>query len=231
MELRRRKALVAVTAVGALLLVAPASGLHAQTSTKIAAPAARAGRTPSPEAEWQAAERARARAETVKRFKAYKASLDGLLPLYQDDPAGFKEMQTRIGEADRLIAEAVALELLARQPDPPATAPVFRGRGANGWSLAAAAQIQRFFIERFGRPLPVSAFGQTPLHDRLDFDHRNALDVALHPESVEGRALIDYLRGAGMPFLAFRSAVPGAATGAHIHIGAPSLPLRARLAP
>jgi hypothetical protein len=30
------------------------------------------------------------------------------------------------------------------------------------------------------------------------------------------------LRRAGIPFIAFRSAVAGAATGAHIHIGQPS---------
>jgi len=33
-------------------------------------------------------------------------------------------------------------------------------------------------MARFGRSLLVSAFGQTALHDRKGFDHRNALDVA-----------------------------------------------------
>jgi hypothetical protein len=56
----------------------------------------------------------------------------------------------------------------------------------------------------------------------LHFDHRNAIDVALHPDSKEGRSLLEYLRQAGIPFIAFRNAVPGAATGAHIHIGKPS---------
>jgi hypothetical protein len=56
----------------------------------------------------------------------------------------------------------------------------------------------------------------------MGFNDRNSLDVAVHPDSAEGRALIAYLRGNGIPFLAFRSAVPGAATGAHIHIGYPS---------
>jgi hypothetical protein len=44
----------------------------------------------------------------------------------------------------------------------------------------------------------------------------------LHPDSPEGKALIAFLRGNGIPFLAFRSAVAGTATGAHIHIGYPS---------
>ena len=46
--------------------------------------------------------------------------------------------------------------------------------------------------------------------------------LALHPESAEGRSVLNYLRQAGIPFIAFRNAVPGAATGAHIHIGKPS---------
>ena len=60
----------------------------------------------------------------------------------------------------------------------------------------------------------------------MGFDHRHAIDVAVHPDSPEGQALIFYLRGEGIPFLAFRQAVPGSATGAHIHIGRPSHRLR-----
>ena len=82
--------------------------------------------------------------------------------------------------------------------------------------------IKSFFISKFGRTLPVSAFGQTRLHDRLGFDHRNGIDVALSPDSTEGRAVLDRLRGLGVPFIAFRRAVPGVATGAHIHVGKPS---------
>ncbi|HEY7141462.1 MAG TPA: hypothetical protein VIE44_15265, partial [Methylomirabilota bacterium] len=67
-----------------------------------------------------------------------------------------------------------------------------------------------------------SAMGQTPLHDRLGFDHRNAVDIAVHPDSNEGHALLDHLRSRGTPFLAFRGPVAGASTGAHVHVGAPS---------
>ena len=94
--------------------------------------------------------------------------------------------------------------------------------GLGRWTLAEAPKIHDFFARRFGRPLPVSAVGQTPLHDRLGFDHQDALDVALLPDGVEGAALMDYLRTTGIPFLAYRSGVPGQATGAHIHIGDPS---------
>ena len=96
------------------------------------------------------------------------------------------------------------------------------------WSLADAGKIETFFARRFGRLLPVSARGQTALHTQMKFDHSNAMDVALHPDSSEGRALIEYLRKAGIPFVAFRDRAAGASTGAHIHIGRPSLRLAAR---
>src|SRR6266436_174800 len=70
--------------------------------------------------------------------------------------------------------------------------------------------------------LPISAYGQTPIHDKLGFDHRNAVDVAVHPDTAEGRSVMDWLRRAGLSFIAFRGAVAGAATGAHIHVGEPS---------
>ena len=78
------------------------------------------------------------------------------------------------------------------------------------------------FSERFGHPLPVSAFGQTPVHDELGFNHRNALDVAVHPDTPEGQALMTWLRGERISFVAFRQAVTGKATGAHVHVGEPS---------
>lgn len=90
------------------------------------------------------------------------------------------------------------------------------------WSLEQAEKIKNFFLEKFGRALPVSAMGQTELHDRLKYDHHEAMDVALHPDSKEGRALIAYLRQTGTPFIAFRRRINGLATGPHIHIGNPS---------
>src|SRR5437764_663178 len=68
----------------------------------------------------------------------------------------------------------------------------------------------------------VSAARQTPAHDRLGLDHRNAMDVAVHPDSPEGQALMTWLRAQGVSFLAFRGAITGEATGAHVHIGEPS---------
>lgn len=87
------------------------------------------------------------------------------------------------------------------------------------WSLADADKVEKFFLAKFKRPLPLTAFGQSDLHTRWGWDHRNGMDVGLHPDSVEGRALIEFLRAESIPFLAFRGPVPGVATGPHIHIG------------
>lgn len=97
-----------------------------------------------------------------------------------------------------------------------------RYTGAGFWSITNAWKVQQFFAQRFGRPLPVSAFGQTILHNRLGFDHHNSMDVPLYPNSAEGQALISFLRANGIPFTAFTAAIPGAATGPHIHVGSPS---------
>ena len=97
-----------------------------------------------------------------------------------------------------------------------------RFTGAGGWSIGEAWKIQRFFSDTFNKQLPIAVFGQGAIHDRWRLDHRNAMDIQLHPDGVEGRALLDFLQKNGIPYLAFRSAIPGTATGPHIHIGRPS---------
>jgi hypothetical protein len=91
--------------------------------------------------------------------------------------------------------------------------------GSGKWKLADAQKIQDFFFGKFKKSLPLTAFGQSDLHTRWGLDHRNGMDVGLHPDSNEGRALIEFLRNESIPFLAFRGPVPGVATGPHIHIG------------
>jgi hypothetical protein len=90
---------------------------------------------------------------------------------------------------------------------------------AGDWSISDSARVENFFMAKFNRRLPLTAFGQSELHTRWGLDHRQGIDVGLHPDSPEGRALINFLRTEEIPFLAFRSAVPGVATGPHIHIG------------
>src|SRR6185503_19629445 len=97
-----------------------------------------------------------------------------------------------------------------------------RYSGAGGWVLSNAGRIQNFFLQRFNRPLPVAVFGQGAIHDRWRLDHRNAMDISLNPDGVEGQALMEFMRANGIPFSAIRGAIPGVATGPHIHIGVPS---------
>jgi hypothetical protein len=143
--------------------------------------------------------------------------------------AEVERARASIQEAETVVAEVEAAREVAALPPTAsgqvrAGATLIRHDGRTPWSLAQLAALERFFVERFHRPLPVSARGQTRVHDRLGFDHHDALDVAVHPDSAEGRATMEYLRGRGIPFLAFRAAQPGVATGAHLHVGRPSPP-------
>lgn len=102
------------------------------------------------------------------------------------------------------------------------TSSFIRFNGGPGWKLSEAYKIQRFFSDTFKRELPIAVFGQGSIHDRWRLDHHNAMDIQLHPDSAEGQALLNFLQRNGVPFSAFRSAIPGTATGPHIHIGRPS---------
>ncbi|MBI3428073.1 MAG: hypothetical protein HY011_34545, partial [Acidobacteria bacterium] len=140
------------------------------------------------------------------------------------------ETEQRMNEVEQLVAEVAAAEQLANQPveqEPVNTTQhrvmLVRYIGRNVWALNETyAKAEAFFRARYGRSLPVSAFGQTETHNRLGFDHTNALDVAVHPDTPEGLALQAYLKAEGISFIAIRGAIAGSATGAHIHIGAPS---------
>jgi hypothetical protein len=87
------------------------------------------------------------------------------------------------------------------------------------------SKIEFAFTTKFAKPLPISADGETALHRSLGFDHRGRVDVAVSPDQPEGLWLMKYLQTNRIPFLAFRMAVPGMATGAHIHIGTSSTKL------
>ena len=141
-----------------------------------------------------------------------------------DAQSRLDQTRKQLSEADNMVAEALAPERMVRVPAGGylATAALIRFNGTAEWSLKDASKIEQFFAGQFGRVLPISAFGQTAVHDHLGFDHHNAMDVAVHPDSPEGQALMAYLRAQGIPFIAFRYAVAGSATGAHIHIGRPS---------
>lgn len=222
---------------------------------------------PSERERSAAAEAARrSREDFIKATKEYKASLEQLLLIKENNArkiadslaqlktlyaegliskraleekerelsgaeAQAAEVRQQLGTAETQIAgtllEAEAEEQMAQAPPVPKgqmvrTASYLRYNGPGGWSLSDAWKVQRFFQERFGRALPISAFGQSGLHTRWRLDHRDAMDVPLNPASVEGQAVMAFLRSSGIPFAAFTGAIPGTATGPHIHVGRPS---------
>lgn len=141
------------------------------------------------------------------------------------------EVIGRMSSADSQIAdtllEAEAERTLARVKPIPrgglvSTTAMIRFNGGAPWVLSDAWKVQRFFLEVFKRPLPIAVFGQGSIHDRWRLDHHNSMDVSIHPDGPEGQGLLNFLRTNGIPFLAFRQAIPGTATGPHIHIGRPS---------
>jgi len=83
-------------------------------------------------------------------------------------------------------------------------------------------RVESAYYQEFSHPLPVSARGETAVHRSMGFDHRERVDVALNPDQPEGRWLISLLDHLSVPYIAYRQAVAGRATGAHIHIGLPS---------
>ncbi|HSE31362.1 MAG TPA: hypothetical protein VLA93_07270 [Pyrinomonadaceae bacterium] len=145
-----------------------------------------------------------------------------------------EELQKQIADSVQLVADLKKAELTAQAQAARtkqltkstlmrinASGSVIRSTNGN-WTLAFLPSVQQFFSSTFGRSLPTSTIGQSATHNRLGWDHRHAVDVGLHPDSTEGRALISFLQSANIPFLAFRSAIPGVSTGPHIHIGTPS---------
>jgi hypothetical protein len=178
-----------------------------------------------------------AEAELAKSRELYAAGLISRKTV-EDGEAELAKKKDQVAEVDRRMASAdsqIADTLLEAEaeanfakskPIPRggfvSTAAMIRYNGAASWALSDAWKVQRFFLDTFKRPLPVAVFGQGAIHDRWRLDHRNAMDVSLHPDGLEGQALLGFLRANGIPFLAFRQAIPGTATGPHIHIGRPS---------
>jgi hypothetical protein len=124
--------------------------------------------------------------------------------------------------AETAAEQQIAKDLRLARQSLVRTASFTRFTGAPGWGIGEAWKVQRFFSDTFKKQLPIAVFGQGAIHDRWRLDHRNAMDISLHPDSVEGQALLNFLQRNGIPYLAFRSAIPGTATGPHIHIGRPS---------
>ncbi len=140
-------------------------------------------------------------------------------------------VENQIGTADAQIAQTLIevegdkeIAKLGRVPKGTTIrgASFIRYTGAGSWVLSQAGKVEAFFQQTFKRPLPIAVFGQGAIHNQWRLDHRNAMDISLNPDGPEGQALMEFLRKNGIPFSAFRGAIPGVATGPHIHIGMPS---------
>ncbi|MFL6333634.1 MAG: TolC family protein [Pyrinomonadaceae bacterium] len=185
----------------------------------------------------------RADEQLVKTRELYKDGLVSKRALDDDEQAvktaraEVANVEGKLKSADVQIAETLveaeaeeaAAKALAKAKTAPhasggllTTTAYIRYGGTRAWSLNEAGGVMEFFTRSYGRQLPVSSYGQSPVHDRWGYDHHNAMDVGVSPDSVEGRVLMEYLRSSGIPFTAFRFAIPGTATGPHIHIGRPS---------
>jgi len=172
--------------------------------------------------------------------KSKKLLAEGLIPKKQveENERELAVAKQKIAETNRALTSAdeqiaavlveaaandeIAKNLRLAKQSLVRTAAFTRYTGAGGWNLSEAWKVQRFFSDTFSKQLPIAVFGQGAIHDRWRLDHRNAMDIQLHPDGPEGRALLDFLQKNGIPYLAFRSAIPGTATGPHIHIGRPS---------
>jgi hypothetical protein len=175
-----------------------------------------------------------------KLEQSKKLLADGLIPRAQleESERALAVAKQKVAETNRamtgaddqiagVLVEAAANEEIAKnlrlgKQSLVRTAAFTRYTGAGGWSLTDAWKVQRFFSDTFNKQLPIAVFGQGPIHDRWRLDHHNAMDIQLHPDGPEGRALLEFLQKNGIPYLAFRAAIPGTATGPHIHIGRPS---------
>jgi len=110
---------------------------------------------------------------------------------------------------------------------PPGELPAMERFGGDGtFSSQDLKTVTVAYSLAFKRSLPISANGATASHRALGFDHRGRVDVALSPDQPEGVWLRAYLEKKDIPYYAFRGAIPGKATGAHIHIGPGSTRIR-----
>lgn len=156
--------------------------------------------------------------------REHQRTLQGSIPRRERD---LREASASLDRNSALIVEIEARRKLAALPplrpgQYEASDGLIRYAGTRELSPGELTALERHVIGSVGRALPVSAMGQSDVHTRLGLDHRHAVDLALHPDSVEGRVVMAWLRARGIAFLAYRAARSGAATGAHIHVGRPS---------
>ena len=139
-----------------------------------------------------------------KLVQSQKLFAEGLISRNQlaESESAVAAAKEKVGETERQMARAdtqIAATLLeakveAQMSETPLrkgslvrTTSYIRYSGAGSWLLSESWKVQRFFQDSFKRPLPVGVFGQGGIHDRWRLDHRNAMDVSLHPDGPAGQ--------------------------------------------
>ncbi|MFN0164817.1 MAG: hypothetical protein ACKV22_00175, partial [Bryobacteraceae bacterium] len=92
------------------------------------------------------------------------------------------------------LAELVRAEQVAATEPPTPTGPLAERFDGRRFRFGDIVRVEQAFAARFLKALPVSARGDTALHRALGFDHRDRMDVAVHPDDPEGVWLRNYLR-------------------------------------
>ena len=151
------------------------------------------------------------------RFQDELASRENVLDLARHR-AQLAEDLKQMAEAERRLEQTAETGTLRYA--------MVRYDGNGFFNLKELTTISNEFQKQFHHSLPVSALGQTVVHQSMGLDHRNRVDVALNPDQPEGVWLRQLLERMHVPYLGFRSAVAGAATAPHIHIGPESTRLK-----
>lgn len=171
--------------------------------------------------EWARYDSEKATAKAKKLAALYQ---EGVVSRNETEAAqeSAAQAETYLHLNEELLRRIEEIAAMPKQPRPPRAAPPGSGLGDGGFSVAAFYRLQDDYFRRFHHALPISAFGPSETHEKMGFDHEGRVDVALNPDSAEGQWLILQLEARHIPFIAFRGAVAGKATGAHIHMGFPS---------
>ena len=138
-----------------------------------------------------------------------------LEPLQQE--LVFRQQTLALAQSRAQMVKTLAVTAVAEISEPRPVEEHFAGKGSLSRKDLRAIKIA--YIRQFQHPMPISANGETAVHRALGFDHRGRVDVAVNPDQPEGVWLRQYLQSKNIPFFAFRAAIRGKATGAHIHIG------------
>lgn len=170
---------------------------------------------------WQ--ERQRAAEEAIRREDVFARSLqnpDELRATVQHElnlkapevPSEMVRIAQHAATIDANVA-GIALHFTARD-----NSAASGGSLPKGFNAAEFLPQLKAFLNSIGAGGAITAAGQSATHNRLDLDHRNAIDVGIAPGTVQGRALEAFLDAQGVPYSAFAQAGHNV-TGPHHHIG------------